>query len=119
MRPVCIILWGWSEMVDPQNNTSAQTAPNAEEVKARNSRNLWLGLALAAFVVIVGVITFVRLSSSDLSKSGFYYEGPGGGSASETEGALPAGMTQDQAAPPPNLSRMEDGNGDGSDEAQP
>ena len=47
--------------------------PDEAEVRARNSRNRWLGIVLAAFVILVGVITFIRLSSSDLSQSGFYY----------------------------------------------
>lgn len=33
-----------------------------EELKARKRRNLWLALALAAFVIAVLVITMVRLS---------------------------------------------------------
>ncbi len=36
---------------------------SAEEIKARNKRNVWLGLALLGFVVLVMVITFVRLST--------------------------------------------------------
>lgn len=34
-----------------------------EALKARNRRNLWLGLALAAFVVLVMVSTIIRLHS--------------------------------------------------------
>lgn len=32
-----------------------------DEIKARNRRNIWLGLALFGFVVLVMVITVVRL----------------------------------------------------------
>jgi hypothetical protein len=34
---------------------------DAEALKARKRRNLWLGLALAAFVVLVMVTTIIRL----------------------------------------------------------
>lgn len=37
---------------------------SAEEIKARKKRNVWLGLALIGFVVLVMVITFVRLSTA-------------------------------------------------------
>jgi len=36
---------------------------DAEAIKARKKRNLWLGLALAAFVVLVMVTTIVRLNT--------------------------------------------------------
>lgn len=32
-----------------------------DEIKARNRRNVWLGLALFGFVVLIMVITVVRL----------------------------------------------------------
>jgi hypothetical protein len=82
--------------------------PDEAEVRARNSRNRWLGIVLAAFVILVGVITFIRLSSSDLSQSGFYYSVDDKGERIEE---LPEGMTPDQAAPPPNLTP--------ADESQP
>jgi hypothetical protein len=34
---------------------------DAEALKARKRRNLWLGLALAAFVVLVMITTVIRL----------------------------------------------------------
>jgi hypothetical protein len=34
---------------------------DAEALKARKRRNLWLGLALAGFVVLVMAITVIRL----------------------------------------------------------
>ena len=80
--------------------------PDPEEARARRGRNRWLGLALAAFVILVGLITFIRLSSSDLSKGGFYYSTEDKGSDSES--ALPPGMTEEQAAPPPNLTPVEE-----------
>ncbi|HAE95371.1 hypothetical protein [Hyphomonas atlantica] len=76
-------------------------AVSQEELRARNSRNRWLGIALAVFVILVGVITFIRLSSSDLSESGFYYNMDDRG---ERVQELPTGMTPEQAAPPPNLT---------------
>jgi hypothetical protein len=39
-------------------------APSVEEIKARNRRNMWLGLALFGFVVLVLVVTMVRLYSA-------------------------------------------------------
>ena len=35
-----------------------------EALKARKRRNLWLGLALAAFVVLVMVTTIIRLHTA-------------------------------------------------------
>jgi hypothetical protein len=64
-----------------------------------------LGLALAGFVILVGVVTFIRLSSSDLSQSGFYYSVDDKG---ERINDLPEGMTPDQAAPPPNLTPIDE-----------
>jgi hypothetical protein len=37
--------------------------PDADALKARKRRNLWLGLALAGFVVLVMVTTIIRLHS--------------------------------------------------------
>lgn len=37
--------------------------PTPEEIAARKRRNLWLGLALAGFVVLVMVTTIIRLST--------------------------------------------------------
>lgn len=36
---------------------------DAEALKARKRRNLWLGLALAAFVVLVMITTVIRLNA--------------------------------------------------------
>jgi hypothetical protein len=38
---------------------------DAEARKARSRRNLWLGLALAAFVVLVMITTIIRLATGD------------------------------------------------------
>ena len=76
-------------------------ALDAEALKAQKKRNMWLGFALAAFVVIVGLLTFVRLSETDLSEGGFYYNLDAENAADD---ALPPGMSEDQAAPPPGLS---------------
>ncbi|WP_353257691.1 hypothetical protein [Hyphomonas sp.] len=35
-----------------------------EAIRARNRRNLWLGLALAGFVLLVMVMTFIRLNTA-------------------------------------------------------
>lgn len=84
----------------------APFTPDSEEMKARKSRNLWLGLSLAGFVILVGIITFIRLSTSDLSKGAFYYDPQDGNEAAAPE--LPPGMSEDQAAPPPNLTPIEE-----------
>tara|TARA_R110002020_G_scaffold224599_2_gene434380 strand:+ start:1410 stop:1736 length:327 start_codon:yes stop_codon:yes gene_type:complete len=81
-----------------------------EAVAARKKRNLWLGLALLGFVVLVAITTMIRLANANLSEgAGFYYSNSGG-SAREDERmpiddqpALPPGMTQEQAAPPPGI----------------
>jgi hypothetical protein len=87
--------------------------PDQAEMAARKSRNRWLGLALAGFVILVGVVTFIRLSSSDLSQSGFYYSVDDKGERIED---LPEGMTPEQAAPPPNLTPVDEPQ---SEEGQP
>ncbi len=69
---------------------------------AQKRRNLWLGLALLGFVVLVGLTTFVRLSGSEDNQANFYYNMKQTGQ--EETPALPPGMTPDQAAPPENLS---------------
>jgi hypothetical protein len=46
-------------MSDDQKPAVQQMDPEA--LKARKKRNLWLGLALAGFVVLVMVITMIRL----------------------------------------------------------
>ncbi|HPF22251.1 MAG TPA: hypothetical protein PK417_02170 [Hyphomonas sp.] len=69
--------------------------------EAQKRRNLWLGLALLGFVLLVAITTFVRLGNSDMSKGGFYYQNSG---SSREAPELPPGMTPEQAAPPPNLS---------------
>lgn len=35
-------------------------SPDAQ--KARNGRNLWLGIALIGFVVLIGTITIIRIT---------------------------------------------------------
>lgn len=50
-------------MSDEKPSVEAPPALDAEALKARQRRNLWLGLALAGFVVLVMVITMVRLST--------------------------------------------------------
>ena len=48
-------------------NTPQPTHDAAAILKAQKRRNVWLALALVAFVVIVGVSTVVRLQQSDFS----------------------------------------------------
>ncbi len=47
----------------PETPDPAVPQLDAEALKARKKRNLWLGLALAAFVVLVMVTTIVRLNT--------------------------------------------------------
>lgn len=47
----------------PKPGTRIQMTP--EEVSARKRRNLWLGLSLAGFVVLVMVITVIRLTTGE------------------------------------------------------
>ena len=50
-----------------------------EAVAARKKRNLWLGLALLGFVVLVAITTMIRLANANLSEgAGFYYSNSGG-----------------------------------------
>lgn len=95
-------------MTDQDHKPGEESFPapaqlDAAGLAAQKRRNIWLGLALLGFVVLVGAATLVRLSNSDPSKGSFYYHND----QSETpdEGpALPPGMSPEQAAPPPNLS---------------
>lgn len=48
-------------MAETQLPPAVQVDPAA--LKARNRRNLWLGLALGGFVVLVLVVTLIRLNS--------------------------------------------------------
>lgn len=44
------------------------TSPDAEAIlKAQKRRNLWLAIALVAFVAIVGVSTALRIQETDFS----------------------------------------------------
>jgi hypothetical protein len=47
-------------------DTPEQTPPqplDAEALQARKRRNLWLGLALAGFVILVMITTIIRLNT--------------------------------------------------------
>ncbi|MEM7767332.1 MAG: hypothetical protein AAF253_07565 [Pseudomonadota bacterium] len=52
-------------MSDPKTDTP-QGLSDAE-IAARNRRNLWLGLGLLAFVLIVLAVTMVRISQGTLT----------------------------------------------------
>nr|WP_321362333.1 hypothetical protein [uncultured Hyphomonas sp.] len=69
---------------------------------AQKRRNLWLGVALLGFVVLVGLTTFVRLSETEDNQAEFYYNMNQAGP--DEAPALPPGMSPDQAMPPENLS---------------
>tara|TARA_R110000787_G_scaffold37097_1_gene94497 strand:+ start:389 stop:697 length:309 start_codon:yes stop_codon:yes gene_type:complete len=75
-----------------------------EAIAARKKRNVWLGLALFGFVVLVAVTTVIRLSNTDLSDgAGFYYSNSDSRTPIDAARALPPGMTEEQAAPPAGL----------------
>lgn len=81
-------------------------APRLEPaaIAARKKRNIWLGLALFGFVVLVAVTTVIRLSNTDLSEgAGFYYSNSDDRTPIDAAPALPPGMTEEQAAPPAGL----------------
>jgi len=80
----------------------AQAHLDPEARAAQKRRNVWLGIALLAFVVLVGLTTFLKLSTSE-GKADFYYNMKGN-KGDNGAPALPPGMSPDQAAPPPNLS---------------
>jgi flagellar basal body-associated protein FliL len=69
---------------------------------AQKRRNIWLGLALLGFVLLVGMTTFVRLSGSQDNQANFYYNMNQTGQKQAP--ALPPGMSPEEAAPPANLS---------------
>ncbi|MEM8615547.1 MAG: hypothetical protein AAGF20_01290 [Pseudomonadota bacterium] len=49
---------------------------SAEDLRAQKRRNVWLAMALFAFVVIVGVTTAIRIQDADLtSENSFYFNG--------------------------------------------
>ncbi len=78
--------------------------PVSEEMRARKRRNLWLGLALGGFVVLVGLTTAIRLADANEGNVSFYYNTDDSRQADGAKPELPPGMTPDQAAPPPNLA---------------
>lgn len=96
-------------MVDEKEPYAGEFTPAArlepEALAARNKRNIWLGLALFGFVVLVGVTTVIRLSSTDLSEGASFYYSPNKKARAPLQEApaLPPGMTEEQAAPPAGL----------------
>lgn len=95
-------------MVDEKKPYAGEFTPAArlepEALVARKRRNIWLGAALFGFVVLVGVTTVIRLSTTDLSEGASFYYSPGkAGNPLQEAPALPPGMTEDQAAPPAGL----------------
>lgn len=57
-------------MTDPE---ATPAIDEAALVKAQKRRNLWLALALVAFVVIVGVSTALRIQETDFSNGDRLY----------------------------------------------
>ena len=53
-----------------------QSDKASEAIKAQKRRNMWLGLALVAFVALVGVTTAFRLQASDFgARDRLYFSG--------------------------------------------
>jgi len=95
-------------MADDKEPYAGEFIPSArldpEALAARKKRNVWLGVALAAFVILVGVTTVIRLSNTDLSQgAGFYYSPNNDRTPLQEAQPLPPGMTEDQAAPPAGI----------------
>ena len=73
-------------------STLSVAARSQEEIAAQKKRNIWLALALVAFVALVGITSAIRISQSDLSKTeGFY-----------SKAALDKGGTSTPAREPAN-----------------
>ncbi len=56
-----------SEERDPR------TGLTPDELAARNRRNVWLALALVAFVLIVGAVTVIRISETGMGPDQEFY----------------------------------------------
>ncbi len=85
---------------------NTQVSDEQNRRAAQGKRNRFLGLSLFALVALVGIATSIRIANADLSKGGFYYN-PDAEKPAATEvtaGALPPGMSAEQAAPPPGLT---------------
>ncbi|MEQ9315652.1 MAG: hypothetical protein RLN72_07355 [Henriciella sp.] len=71
-------------MADPEPHDDAARRA------AQKRRNLWLGLALFGFVVIVGLTTVIRLGDADLGPDGgLYWHNPPQDNTSEPMPDLP------------------------------
>lgn len=67
---------------------------------AQKRRNLWLGLALFAFVLIVGLTTVIRLGDADLGPDGgLYWRNPPQDNTSEPMPDLPQQDDTSEEAP--------------------
>lgn len=77
-----------------------QPHDDAERRAAQKRRNLWLGLALFGFVVIVGVTTVIRLGDADLGPDGgLYWHNPPQDNTSEPMPDLPQQDDAPEEAP--------------------
>lgn len=82
-------------MTEPLQNPSEPT--RADYIAAQKRRNVWLALALVAFVALVGITSVVRISTTDYSKSdGFYLDGK----IPAVERSVPAAPSQDPVPAP-------------------
>ncbi|MEQ8559433.1 MAG: hypothetical protein RIB03_14030 [Henriciella sp.] len=74
------------------NNSPPQPEPLSPEARrARKKRNVWLALALFAFVILVALTTVIRLGDSDLGPDGGFYWRNDPESSSPPMPDLPAG----------------------------
>ncbi|MGB3624805.1 MAG: hypothetical protein WA989_03190 [Henriciella sp.] len=76
-------------MADPVQPDQVH-ADDAGRRAAQKRRNLWLGLALFAFVIIVGLTTVIRLGDAELGPDGgLYWHNPPQDNTSEPMPDLP------------------------------
>ncbi|MEL6258318.1 MAG: hypothetical protein AAFQ67_04585 [Pseudomonadota bacterium] len=69
--------------------SEAQSAHEAA-LKAQARRNVWLGLALFGFVILIAVITMTRIGAEATKPDGsFYYRADDGGSSVSPESPSP------------------------------
>ncbi|MEM5517384.1 hypothetical protein WNY37_10500 [Henriciella sp. AS95] len=62
-------------MSDTNEQMPPDDVPDEEQARlaAQKKRNLWLAVALFAFVIIVGLTTVIRLGEADLGEDGGIY----------------------------------------------
>ncbi len=57
-------------MAEPGATPSVRAAPEADRLAAQKRRNLWLGLILFGFVILVAAVSAIRLAENIASQAG-------------------------------------------------